>query len=55
MSENIDSMALINPFMEDSDMLDIFQDACNAVLYGKATAEEKAAEIYVQFNEMLGG
>ncbi|MGN0657337.1 MAG: ABC transporter substrate-binding protein [Ruminiclostridium sp.] len=55
MSENIDAMALINPFMEDSDMLDIFQDACNAVLYGKATAEEKAAEIYEQFNEMLGG
>ncbi len=55
MSENIDSMALINPFMEDSDMLDIFQDACNAVLYGKVTAEEKAAQLYEQFNEMLGG
>ena len=55
MSENIDSMALINPFMEDSDMLDIFQDACNAVLYGKATAEEKAAEIYEQFSKMLDG
>lgn len=53
MSENIDSMALIHPFMEDTDMLDAFQEACNAVLYGKSSSEEKAAELYEQFDAIL--
>lgn len=55
MSENIDSMALIHPFMEDTDMLDAFQEACNAVLYGKSSSEEKAAELYEQFDAILNG
>ncbi|MDD6992209.1 MAG: ABC transporter substrate-binding protein [Oscillospiraceae bacterium] len=55
MSANIDSMALIDPFMENTDMLDAFQEACNAVLYGKATTEEKSAELYEQFNSILNG
>lgn len=55
MSANIDSMAIIHPFMEDGDMLDVFQEACNAVLYGKATAEEKSEELYEQFNMILNG
>ncbi|MGN1416645.1 MAG: ABC transporter substrate-binding protein [Oscillospiraceae bacterium] len=55
MSANIDSMALIDPFMEDTDMLDAFQEACNAVLYGKASSEERAAKLYEQFDAMLNG
>lgn len=55
MSSNIDSMTLIHPFMENTDMLDAFQEACNAVLYGKADTEEKAAELYEQFNVILNG
>lgn len=55
MSANIDSMAIIHPFMENSDMLDVFQEACNAVLYGKATSEEKSAELYEQFIAILNG
>lgn len=55
MSANIDSMAIIHPFMENSDMLDAFQEACNAVLYGKATSEEKSAELYEQFIAILNG
>ena len=55
MSANIDSMALIDPFMENTNMLDAFQEACNAVLYGKATTEEKSAELYEQFNSILNG
>lgn len=55
MSANIDSMALIDPFMEDKDMLDAFQEACNAVLYGKASSEEKAAELLEQFDPILNG
>lgn len=54
MSANIDSMTLINPFMENSDMLDAFQDACNAVLYDKSTSEEKAEALFDRFNELLG-
>lgn len=55
MSANIDSMAIIHPFMENTDMLDVFQEACNAVLYGKSTTEEKAAELYEQFISILNG
>lgn len=55
MSANIDSMAIIHPFMENTDMLDAFQEACNAVLYGKSTTEEKAAELYDQFISILNG
>lgn len=54
MSANIDSMTLINPFMENTNMLYAFQDACNAVLYGKSTSEEKAEALYNRFNELLG-
>ncbi|MGN0632924.1 MAG: ABC transporter substrate-binding protein [Oscillospiraceae bacterium] len=53
MSENIDSMSIIDPFMEDTDMLDAFREACNAVLYGKASTEEKAAQLYEEFNAIL--
>ncbi|MGN1338673.1 MAG: ABC transporter substrate-binding protein [Oscillospiraceae bacterium] len=53
MSENIGSMRLIDPFMEDTDMLDVFQDACNSVLYGKITSAEKAEELYTTFTGML--
>ena len=55
MSASIDSMALIDPFMEDKDMPDAFQEACNAVLYGKASSEEKAAELLEQFEAILNG
>ena len=55
MSANIDSMAIIHPFMENTDMLDTFQEACNSVLYGKTTTEEKSAELYEQFISILNG
>ena len=55
MSKSIDSMTLIHPFMENTDMLDAFKEACNAVLYGKTSTEEKAAELYEMFNVILNG
>ncbi|MGN0664949.1 MAG: ABC transporter substrate-binding protein [Huintestinicola sp.] len=47
MNTRLDEMKLIAPFMEDGEVLDAYQEACNAVLYGKKTADEKAEELYL--------
>lgn len=54
MSRHIDAMTLIDPFMENSDMLEAFRDVCNAVLFEKTSTKEKAAELYDKFVEILG-
>lgn len=54
MNEHLDSMILINSFMERADLLDIFQEAWNSVLYDKMSTEEKAAELYDTLTELLG-
>ncbi len=54
MNEHLDSMILINSFMESSDLLEAFQEAWNSVLYDKMSTEEKAAELYDTLTELLG-
>lgn len=52
MSERIDDMDLIDPFMENTSVLEEFQDAFNAVLFDKASAEERAAQLLEAIKEM---
>lgn len=54
MNEHLDSMILINSFMESSDLLEAFQEAWNSVLYDKMSTEDKAAELYDTLTELLG-
>jgi oligogalacturonide transport system substrate-binding protein len=53
MEENTDKLSLISPYFEEEDLIDAFQDGCNAVLYGKADSLEKAQELYQTFEEIL--
>ena len=53
MQEYTDMLSIISPYFENDDLIDEFRDGCNAVYYGKASASDKAEELYKRFNEIL--
>jgi hypothetical protein len=40
------SIDVISPFFENEDYIDMYTDACNNVLYEKATLDESAVALY---------
>lgn len=46
MEEAGDTLGQMNPFVENADLIDAFIDACNLVVYDKASPEEAAKELY---------
>lgn len=55
MNEYTDMLSIISPYFENDDLIDEFRDGCNAVYYGKASASDKAKELYARFTEILSG
>ncbi len=55
MTDYSDSLSVISPYFENTDLIDEFRDGCNSVLYDKISSEEKAQELYIRFNEILNG
>ena len=55
LNEFTDSIAVVSPYLESSDMIDAFRNACNAVLFDKSTVEEQARELYDTFQTLLAG
>ena len=54
MNEYTDSIAVVSPYLENSNMIDDFRKACNAVLFDKSSMEEQAEELYQKFLSDLG-
>lgn len=46
MNQFSSSIDVISPFFENEDYIDMYTDACNNVLYEKATLDESAATLY---------
>ncbi|MBQ9898770.1 MAG: carbohydrate ABC transporter substrate-binding protein [Ruminococcus sp.] len=44
-------ISLLDPIIENSSMIDMFNDACNLVIYDKATSEEAARQLFDQIAE----
>lgn len=55
MTDYSESLSVISPYFENTDLIDEFRDGCNSVLYDKISSEEKAQELYIRFNEILNG
>ena len=55
MADYSESLSVISPYFENTDLIDEFRDGCNSVLYDKISSEEKAQELYSRFNEILNG
>ena len=56
--ENNDKISPMNSIIEDDKLYNSFIDACNLVLFDKATPEEAAAQLYEIYSEsyaMQGG
>lgn len=53
MNEYSDTIAVISPYFENTDLIDEFRDGCNAVLYDKMNSADKAQELYNRFSEIL--
>ncbi len=53
MNEYSDTIAVISPYFENTDLIDEFRDGCNAVLYDKVSSADKAQELYNRFSEIL--
>ena len=41
-----DNIKEMSPLLENTNLINAYNDACNLVLYGKADADEAAAELY---------
>ena len=54
MNEHTESIAVVSPYLENSDMIDDFRNACNAVLFDKSSIERQAEELYQKFQSSLG-
>lgn len=50
MNEYTDSIAVVSPYLEGSDMIDDFRNACNAVLFDKSSIEEQAEALYLMWS-----
>lgn len=55
MNEFTDKIAVVSPYLENDDIIKDFQNACNAVLYDRASAEEQAEELYQIFSKVFSG
>ena len=55
MNEYTEDIAVVSPYLENDTMIDAYRNACNAVLYEKAGAEEQAQELYDLFQEISAG
>ncbi len=55
MADYSESLSVISPYFENTDLIDEFRDGCNSVLYDKISSEEKAQELCVRFKEILNG
>ncbi|MGN1403999.1 MAG: ABC transporter substrate-binding protein [Ruminococcus sp.] len=53
MEEYSQVITQISPYAENTDFLDLFQEGCNALLFGKVSAAEQAQELYTRFGEIL--
>jgi oligogalacturonide transport system substrate-binding protein len=53
LSDNSGSVSAISPYFENEDLIDAFNEACNDVLYEKATAEDQAKQLESTFREIL--
>lgn len=51
MEEAGDTLGQMNPFVENSDLIDTFIDYCNMVVYDKAAPEDAARELYEVIRE----
>ena len=51
MNEYTDKIAVVSPYLENDSMINAFRDACNAVLYEKASIEDQAEELYRTFQD----
>ncbi len=52
MTEEKDELEIISPYFENENMIDAYTAACNEVLYGKASAEESAEELYDELYQL---
>lgn len=53
-TDNISSMNLINPMLENADFMDIFKTYSDLYLYDEATLEEAASELHRELAELAG-
>lgn len=53
MNEYSDCLSVVSPYFENTDLIDAFKEACNAVLYNKTGSAEKAAELHQTFTDIL--
>jgi oligogalacturonide transport system substrate-binding protein len=53
MDSSKDNLALISPYMENTDILAAFQSACNDVYYEQATAKARAATLLKEMKDIL--
>jgi oligogalacturonide transport system substrate-binding protein len=53
LDEYKDEVSVISPYFENEDMMNIFKEACNDVLYGKVSLSDKAALLEGEFSQML--
>ena len=44
--ESHDNLGILNPFLENADVVDLYISVCNEVLYEKKTLEEASQELY---------
>jgi len=53
MNNFADSLTLINPYMENDDLMKSFGQMCNDVFYEKKQSQEAAQELYDTFSDIL--
>ncbi len=54
MDDCFDELEPIDPYTENSDLIDLFNTSCNEVLYGKNDSASQAQILYEEFQEVLG-
>ncbi len=54
LSEYSENISIISPYYENQDLVDLFGNACNDVLYEKSDPKTTAAKLYNDFKEVLG-
>lgn len=52
--EEYDSLEVLSPYFENDDLIDVFRESCNLVLFDKSTSYMEAQNLYKAFSEALG-
>ena len=55
LNEFTEKIAVVSPYLENDSMINEYRDACNAVLYEKASVEEQAQLLYDKLMELSAG